>query len=580
MKKEEITWKIGGEAGYGIMVTGFTMSKIFSRLGYNVFDYPEYPSLIRGGHNSYQVRASVNKVNSPLKNIDVLVALNQDTVDMHFSELNADGILIYDGDLVKEPSHVDDSRGIKSYKIPFEKIAIDVAGGKLMRNTVAIGASLPVYGLQLEKLTDMLREAFAGKAQEIIESNLKAAEAGFKAMQDLLSKEIPFAIRSSNKPKKLIMTGNEAIALGAIRAGCKFYAAYPMTPSSPILHFMAANDRRFGVVVKHTEDEIAAINMAIGAATAGVRSMVATSGGGFSLMVEGLGLAGMTETPVVIVEGQRGAPSTGLPTWTEQGDLRFVLGASQGDFLRVVLAPGDVAQCFYLTAAAFNIAEKVQTPVIVMSDKHVAESHSTVDDIDPGKVKIDSGELLSESDKRLGADFKRYKITKSGISPRPLPSYEGGIYFANSDEHDEKGFSIEDSPTRTAMMDKRLRKFAAALSIAPKPLWHGPQEPDILIVGWGSTRGAILDSISQLKSEGINAAHLQVLSLCPLHADDIKDAISRCKKIACIENNKTGHLKGLIAEKCGINIENFLPKYDGRPFFPDEIVKWVKEVLS
>ena len=246
MKKDEITWKIGGEAGYGIMVTGLTMSKIFSRLGYNVFDYPEYPSLIRGGHNSYQIRASVNKVNSPLKNIDVLVALNQDTVDMHFSELNAGGILIYDEDLVREPLQTDDPRNIKSYKIPFEKVAIDVAGNKLMRNTVAIGASLPIYGLLLEILTDMLKKAFAGKAQEVIDSNLRAAEAGFKAMKQLLGEDIPFAIVNSGKPKKMIMTGNEAIALGAIRAGCKFYAAYPMTPSSPILHFMAANDRKFG----------------------------------------------------------------------------------------------------------------------------------------------------------------------------------------------------------------------------------------------------------------------------------------------------------------------------------------------
>ncbi len=580
MRTDEITWKIGGEAGYGIMVTGLTMSKVFSRSGYNVFDYPEYPSLIRGGHNSHQIRASVNKVNSPLKNIDVLVALNQDTVDMHFSELNAGGILIYDEDLVKEPLRTDDSRNVKSNKIPFEKIAIDVAGNKLMRNTVAIGASLPIFGLPLERLMDMLSEAFAGKAREIVDSNIRAAEAGFKAMNQLLGEDIPFAIVNSGKPKKMIMTGNEAIALGAIRAGCKFYAAYPMTPSSPILHFMAANDQRFGMVVKHTEDEIAAINMAIGAATAGVRSMVATSGGGFSLMVEGLGLAGMTETPVVIVEGQRGAPSTGLPTWTEQGDLRFVIGASQGDFLRVILAPGDVSQCFYLSAAAFNIADKLQTPVIIMSDKHVAESHSTVDDIDPGRVKVDRGELLSESDERLGAGFKRYEITKSGISTRSLPSYEGGLYFANSDEHDERGFSIEDSPTRVAMMDKRLQKFSTALSITPKPLWHGPREPDIVLIGWGSTRGAILDSILELKKDGIDAAYLQVLTLCPLHADEIKDMVSRCKNIACIENNKTGHLKGLIAEKCGINIENFLPKYDGRPFFPEEIIKWAKEVLS
>ena len=580
MKTGEVTWKIGGEAGYGIMVTGLTMSKLFSRSGYNVFDYPEYPSLIRGGHNSYQVRASVHKVNSPLKNVDVLVALNQDTVDMHFSELNAGGILIYDEDLIDELPRADETINIRLYKIPFEKIAVDVAGEKLMRNTVAIGASLPIYGLPLEKLTDILEEAFARKAQEIIDSNVRAAEAGFKAMKEFLGKETPFAIRDSNKPKKLIMTGNEAIALGAIRAGCKFYAAYPMTPSSPILHFMAANDRRFEMVVKHTEDEIAAINMAIGAATAGARSMVATSGGGFSLMVEGLGLAGMTETPVVIVEGQRGAPSTGLPTWTEQGDLRFVVGASQGDFLRIILAPGDVSQCFYLTASAFNMAEKVQTPVIVMSDKHVAESHSTVDDIDPGKVDVDRGELLSESDERLGEDFKRFKITESGISPRSIPSYEGGIYFANSDEHDGKGFSIEDSPTRTAMMDKRLRKISTALSITPKPLWHGSEKPDVLLVGWGSTRGAILDSVRELKKDGVDAAFLQVLTLCPLHADDIRSAISRCKKIACIENNKTGHLKGLIAEKCGINIESFLPKYDGRPFFPEEIIKWVKEVLS
>ena len=429
-------------------------------------------------------------------------------------------------------------------------------------------------------LSNVIKDIYRGKAKETIEFNIKAARLGYdyvksKGMENDFGRKLP---KVSGK-KRMLLTCNEAVGMGAIKAGCKFYAAYPMTPASSILHFMAAQERNFSLVVKHPEDEIAAINMVIGAGFAGARAMTATSGGGFSLMSEALGLAAMTGTPIVVVVCQRPGPSTGLPTRTEQGDLKFVLHASQGDFPRFVIAPGDVEESFYKTIEAFNLAERYQCPVILILDKYLSESHKTAEEFDVIGVKIDRGLLLSDEElEKIGA-FKRYEFTETGISPRTIPSQRGGIFTATGNEHDETGYLSEDKTVRTRMMDKRFRKFEQAEREIPEPKLFGPKDAEVTIIAWGSTKGPIKEAMKLLDRDGINANFLQIIYISPFPTNTISKIIDISKRVVIVENNKTAQLASLIREKTGKEIEHKILKYDGRQFFPVEIYHRIKEVL-
>jgi 2-oxoglutarate ferredoxin oxidoreductase subunit alpha len=376
------------------------------------------------------------------------------------------------------------------------------------------------------------------------------------------------------------LSGNEAICLGAIKAGCKFFAAYPMTPINSIISFFAAKAEELEMIYFQPEDEICGINAAIGASFAGVRSMVATSGGGFSLMVESYGLAGMTETPLVIIEGQRPGPSTGLPTWTSQGDLRFVLHASQDDFPRIVLAPGDQEECFWLTIEAFNLADKYQTPVVILTDKYLAESYKSVDYFDESNIKIDRGLIMSLQQQKK--EYQRYKITDSGISPRPFVGREALTFIANSDEHNEFGFSDEDAEIRKKMMEKRMRKLITCQNEIPDPKIYGDLKSKILLISWGSSKGPVLEAQKILKENNISTKFLHLNFINPLPINFLNNffaSLNKEDKVLIIEQNIAGQLAGLIREKTGFFIDNHLLKYDGRPFFPEEIVKKVKEII-
>ena len=580
MKDNGLSWKIGGEAGYGIMTTGFIFAKVCSRAGLHVFDHIEYPSLIRGGHNTYQVRAEVEEVFSHVKHVDLLVALNEETIDKHKEELASGGGIIYDGDAI--PLSKEDLRreDVKLYHIPLLRLAEESGGRRIMINSVALGASFALIGFDFEMISDVIGDVYRGKAKETIEFNIKAAKLGYDYVK---SKEIEKDFRRK-LPKvagkrRMLLTGNEAVGLGAIKAGCKFYAAYPMTPSSSILHFMASQERNFSLVVKHTEDEIAAINMAIGAGFAGARAMTATSGGGFSLMSEALGLAAMTETPIVVVVSQRPGPSTGLPTRTEQGDLKFVLHASQGDFPRFVIAPGDIEECFYKTIEAFNLGEKYQCPVILILDKYLSESHKTAEEFDVSGIKIERGRLLSNEELERIEEFKRYEFTETGISPRTIPSQRRGIFTATGNEHDETGYLSEDKTVRTKMMDKRFRKFEQAEKEIPEPKLFGPKDAEVTIIAWGSTKGPVKETMRLLGRDGVKANFLQILYISPFPTNTVSKIIETSKRTVIVENNKTAQLASLIKEKTGKEIEHRILKYDGRQFFPTEIYQRVKEVL-
>ena len=580
MKDNGLSWKIGGEAGYGIMTTGLIFAKVCSRAGLRVFDHIEYPSLIRGGHNTYQVRAEVEEVFSHVKHVDLLVALNEETIDKHKEELAPGGRIIYDGDVI--PLSKEDLRreDVKLYHIPLLRLAEESGGRRIMINSVALGASVALIGFDFEMISDVIGDVYRGKAKETIEFNIKAAKLGYdyvkgKEMEKDFRRRLP---KVAGK-RRMLLTGNEAVGLGAIKAGCKFYAAYPMTPSSSILHFMASQERNFSLVVKHTEDEIAAINMAIGAGFAGARAMTATSGGGFSLMSEALGLAAMTETPIVVVVCQRPGPSTGLPTRTEQGDLKFVLHASQGDFPRFVIAPGDIEECFYKTIEAFNLADRYQCPVILILDKYLSESHKTAEEFDVSGIKIDRGLLLSNEELERIEEFKRYEFTETGISPRTIPSQRGGIFTATGNEHDETGYLSEGKTVRTKMMDKRFRKFEQAEKEIPEPKLFGPKDAEVTIIAWGSTKGPVKEALRLLDRDGVKANLLQILYISPFPTNTVSKIIETSKRTVIVENNKTAQLASMIKEKTGKEIEHKILKYDGRQFFPTEIYQRVKEVL-
>jgi 2-oxoglutarate ferredoxin oxidoreductase subunit alpha len=449
----------------------------------------------------------------------------------------------------------------------------------VLRNVVAIGASIALVDYDLSLLDDLLTMSFHKKGEAVVKQNIDAARQGYEYAKTRYSERFPWKLRRIADEPRMLITGDAATCLGALRAGCKFVAGYPMTPATPILEFMTSQEREYSLVVKQTEDEIAAINMVIGASLAGARAMACTSGGGFSLMVEGLGLAAMTEVPLVIVEGQRPGPSTGMPTRTEQSDLRFVLSASQGEFPRIVMAPGDAEECFYLTIEAFNLAEKFQCPAVVLADKYVLTSSRTVERFDPARVKIDRGNFLTDAQLAKMGEYIRYSDTPTGVSPRSIPGQPGGIFTTTSDEHNENGHIFEGKENRTWIVDKRFRKLKAAARVIPEPELRGQPDADMTFVGWGSTKGPIREAMKMLARDGIRTNFLQVIYLSPFPSQRVSDILSNARKPILVENNKTAQLGSVIREHTGIMISHHILKYDGRPFTPEEIYYKAKEVV-
>jgi 2-oxoglutarate ferredoxin oxidoreductase subunit alpha len=564
---------IGGEAGQGISRSGALLGKALMRSGFHAFGSIDYPSLIRGGHNFFKLRASERKVDSTNENIDILLALNKDSIIQHIEDVVKNGGIIYDEGIELDPEINRDR--IKYYPVPLTRFVKILEGPPIMRNTVALGSVSALIGLNKEILKQVVSEVFVGRPK-IIKMNKLAIEKGY---QFLIDKELDFncRIESGKKPDRIWLTGNEAISIAAINAGCQFYSAYPMTPASPVLHYMFAHDKKTKMLVIQAENELAAICMAIGAGFTGVRSMTSTSGGGFCLMTEALGFSAMTETPIVIMIGQRTGPSTGLATYSAQADLLFSIYASQGEFQRIVLAPGDVEQSFYLGFEAFNLAEKFQIPVILLGDKTILESHQTTEPFDKNLLEIDRGEYFTEwpSDKK----YKRYKFTDSGVSPRAIPGTKNAIILANGNEHIESGHVTSKAKPTSMMVDKRFRKVKhieeAVLNLMPIRL-YGDQDPDITIIGWGSTKGPALETIRLLKNEGIKARFVQ-----PIVLEPFPKQISQYLEGQTIlfETNRTSQLGILIKLNTKYEFKNIQLRYDGRPFEPASMRTKIMEVL-
>ena len=562
------TFKMGGPAGFGIKSVGLAFSKVATRSGYWTYDYSEYPSLIRGGHNMVQVTIGTEPVHFTTRHTNFLMALNQETVEFYKSELAPGSGILFDGMSGIKPESLE---GVDAFDVPLVQIARDAGGEDVMRNTVAMGAALALLGGDLEIFKVLISEEFGDKKKDVIEGNHKAAQAGYDYAKEHYKDKIKEVLKKQAKvEEKIVLTANEAAAFGAVAAGLGLVAIYPMTPTSNILHILAPLQEKYGFVYKQPEDEIAAILMAIGAANTGLRTMVATSGGGFALMSEAYGLAGLTETPVVIIEGMRGGPATGLPTWTEQGDLRFVLHAHQSDFPRIVLAAGDGEEMFHLTMRAFNLAEKYQTPVVILMDKIICEDNQSYKPFEYGEYSVNRGKFVPGKQE----DFKRYQLSDDGVSPRSRFG-SGNFFIANADEHDEYGFASEEGENRNKQMNKRMKKLATCRAEDMQaPVLYGPEEAEVTLVSWGSNKGAILEAMKDLP----NVNYLHITWMNPFPAEAVAERLNKANYLINIEQNYTAQMGGLIRERTGVAILDNLLKYDGRPIYPEEIIEKVREV--
>lgn len=572
-----ISLKIGGEAGFGIMTTGIFLGKIATRSGYYAFDYAEYPSLIRGGHNVVDVRISDEKVRSQETLTDILVCLNKETLVLHKDKLKDGGMVVFDPDEFDASEIKLSNNNISFVKVPFGKIMKEASLAKVMINNISLGAIVRIIGADFEILKALITETFLKKGEEIINKNVQAARSGF----DYVEKNYPqgYRFKMPKLPEiktKLFITGNEMIGLGAVAGNCRFYAAYPMTPSSALLHYLAKKSEKSGMVVKHAEDEISVMNMAIGASWAGARSMVGTSGGGYALMVEGTALAGITEIPIVVMMGQRPGPATGMPTWTEQGDLLFILHAGHGEFMKIILAPGDMEEAYKLTIEALNFADIYQTPVFIMADKYILEGHESIDEeiIKNHRFTLNRGKLLGKTELEKVTGYRRYALTDDGISPRALPGYKNSLHQANSYEHLEDGHTSEDGDERKKQVDKRNRKILTYLTNDVKmPVLYGDPKSPVTVVSWGSVKAPVLQA---MKDTGNKFNYLHFSYLWPLPEEKLTVYLKEFKKLVLVENNSSAQFGQLLRMVTGVDIQDKLLKYNGRPFYPEEIIKFLK----
>jgi 2-oxoglutarate/2-oxoacid ferredoxin oxidoreductase subunit alpha len=586
MNDPDVVVGIGGAAGDGVASAGNTLALSVARQGLAVYAYNSYQSVIRGGHSWLRLRVSPRKPLNQGDQVDAVIALNQDTLDRHLQELRPGGLALYNSTKLR-PSY-EPPAGVQLCPLPVAELTPASKELPVMQNTVAVGAVLRLMGLDFAGLESVLESTFARKPQ-VVRTNVDAAQAGYEyAAAHLLP--LTKLLRKTDR-RWALMTGNELLAMGAALAGCKFYCAYPMSPATHILEWFAAHGKELGICVRQVEDEISVINMTIGAGHMGARSMCATSGGGFALMTEAIGMAGIIETPVVIVNVQRAGPSTGVPTKTEQGDLNQAFGASQGDFPRIVIAPLSMSDCFSTPALAFDLADRYQCPVIILSDLLMGEGNETVDpallDVE---FPIDRGELITAPDgSQAGAaapaePYLRYRDTVTGISPRAVPGVPDHLYVAATDEHDEDGVLLSDVYTdpirRKKMVDKRARKMARAVDHLPAPYLEGPAEAEVTLVGWGSTWGVIAEAVERLNRAGISASHLQIKFLVPFHAAHITDVLGRCRRIVVVENNQSGQFARHLRAETGIAAHGHIRKYDGEPFEPAHIVAGVREILE
>jgi len=549
---------IGGSAGQGMDTISALFERILKKSGYYIYSTKDYMSRVRGGHNFIQIRFGDEEVTSHYPELDVIIALDNTTAESHIERLKENGVLICD-----EAVNIEDSRVLR---VPMKKIAIE-AGNPKVFGTAAVGALTELFGIEFNNIESLFSKKWDEK---VVEANAKAYQKGRETSRK------QFDLPKGHEDKHIMINGNEAIALGAIAGGLDFYSAYPMTPATSIMTYLSKKQKQAGIIVEQVEDEISAINMALGASYAGARAATGSSGGGVSLMVEAIGLASITETPLLLVDSQRPGPATGLPTRTEQSDLSFLLTASHGEGPRMVLSVRNVKDAFYGTARALNIADKYQLPVILLTDQYLADTVVNVEEFDFDKIKIErhiAGKEALEED----GSYKRYKVTESGISPRMIPGkYESAVVLIDSDEHTEDSQITESAEVRIAQMEKRMRKLEGLKEEVLEPEYFGVENPEVLLLGWGSMYGPLKEAVELLNKENKSVGALVFGDLYPLPTKKLEKYTKIAKKIINVEQNFNGQLAKLIRMETGIGVTSSILKYDGRQLSSSEIYSRVK----
>ena len=578
----EVSWKVGGQQGEGIESSGEILSTVLNRLGYFLYGYRHFSSRIKGGHTNYNIRIALTPTGTIADQLDILIAFDQETIDINIHELQGQGIILADE---KYNPTVKSATCIEICPVPFSQIATSY-GSVIMKNIVSLGATVALLGVDPEAFTSVIQGVYSRKSKEVIDNNLNAFHAGVEFIHENASHLLKkYSLSPTKTIKRMFMIGNEAIALGAIAAGSRFMAAYPITPASEIMEYMIKKLPALGGAVIQTEDEIAACTMAIGANYAGARAFTATSGPGFSLMAEAIGLAGMTETPLVVINTQRGGPSTGLPTKNEQSDVMTAIYNTHGDTPKIVLSPSTVEEAFYDTIEAFNMGEEYQCPVIILTDLQLSLGKQTVEPLKYDKVKIRRGNLIEDTALPIlntGDYFKRFQVTSNGISPRVLPGTPNGMHLITGLEHDEIGKPVDGATNRITQTDKRFRKLNTVVDHYNMPIFvNAPYtEAELLVIGMTSSRGAIEEAILKLRLENwkVNYAHIRLLY--PFPVQQLQSLYFSARKVLVVEQNATGQLAQLIK----MNLQDDgrminLLKYDGGIFHGTSIYEKCKEVL-
>ncbi|MFS0727920.1 2-oxoacid:acceptor oxidoreductase subunit alpha [Paenibacillus sp. 1P07SE] len=573
----QLSWKIGGQQGEGVESTDRIFSTALNRLGYYLYGYRHFSSRIKGGHTNNKIRISTEPLRAISDDLDILVAFDQESIDLNAAELRPGGVVVADA---KFNPTIPEGLDVELFAVPITAMAEEL-GTSLMKNMVASGASWALLGLPLDVFNKAVEEEFGRKGATVVEKNVEAVGRGAAFVLEQAGGPIDgFRLDSADGKQKLFMIGNEAIGLGCIAAGCRLMAAYPITPASEIMEYLIKHLPKVGGTVVQTEDEIAAVTMAIGANYAGVRAMTASAGPGLSLMVEAIGLAGMTETPLVIVNTQRGGPSTGLPTKQEQSDLNAMIYGTHGEIPKVVIAPASIEDCFYDTIEAFNIADTYQVPVILMTDLQLSLGKQSCEVLDYDKISIERGKLVREHEPlAAGQLFKRYEWTEDGVSPRSIPGDPHGLHHVTGVEHDEQGRPSESAHNRKLMMDKRLGKVKG-LRIREAVRCEAPHErADLLIVDMSSVGGTIDEARLRLEKDGIRTNHATIRQIHPFPTEQLAPLLERAESVLVVENNATAQLADQIKLHAGHadKIHNLL-KYDGNPFLPAEVYQACKEL--
>jgi len=587
---KRISIKITGAQGQGINSVGELLAKGLKRAGYCVFGYREYMSLIKGGHSSYQLDVSDEDVRSTETEADILVCLDHYGLARDVGSVKSGGILLHQTPQWSFPPAMQErlqDKGVQVLYLPSEEILRSLKAKPILGNILVTAAVWRLLRHPADGLKELVRKQFGKKGKEVLEQNFACIDEGFKYVGQERDRVV---LPPPNVQWKecLLLTGSQAMGLGIVHAGCRLYAGYPMTPSSPLLSFVADVQNETGMVVKQAEDEITAAQMMSGAMHMGTRAVTATSGGGFDLMTETASLNAEIENPAVFIVAQRPGPATGLPTWTAQGDLLLAVGSAHGEFARIVLAVSDAADCFSLMPEAFNLAEEWQTPVIVLTDKQIAEALFTQAPFGLPKTECRRGKLVVDPRKlaRLRSDDRYDPHAKNGVSLRWLPGTKAATYCAQGDEHSADGTVDESAENMRLQMEKRMRKVEAIRKALPEPELYGGSSfqlfgvredvsCDILLVSWGSNKGVILDALSELTTNySLPTTHyLHYTYLWPLKTERLEKLMKKAKKIVLVEQNHQGQLGMLLKMQCGIDIPHKILKYDGRPFFIDEVTQ-------